>query len=297
MWLMHWQADHTADRAAWEALLAQRDADAKQFLYTVRGSEVPSLSGSIPHAVFEAEPDSALAQMYNGKWEYCKDAQGRANVNSNPAHWPLILDWLSFGTIPADPTKEFLSECSYWQLTNLLEAIDTKQGERLAAIESKSGELTAAGVFLESGKEEDSHHFVIKRLISEDSIGFEMQGHICRYQQRLAAATSEASEFRVPFSAVGRDWALGISQKGCFLYMLKGMPLSHKMMKFAWGSGTTMKQISYSGLRHYTAGKIGYGDAFAAFDETKSFHADPRLVDLEGRVQLAVTVMFCPFKP
>lgn len=67
-----------------------------------------------PHQVFEAEPDSALAHMYNGNWEYYKDNQGRANANSNPVHWPLILNWLSFGTIPTHPTEEFLSECSFW---------------------------------------------------------------------------------------------------------------------------------------------------------------------------------------
>lgn len=142
------QAEHAADRAAWETMLAHRDADAKQFLYTVRGSELPGLSGSIPHQVFEAEPESALALMYNGRWEYYKDNQGRAIVNSSPAHWPLILNWLSFGTIPDHPTAETLSECSYWQLTNLLEAIENKQSE-----------LAVSGVFLENGKEEDSHRF------------------------------------------------------------------------------------------------------------------------------------------
>lgn len=90
-----------------------------------------SLSGSISHAVFEAEPDSALAHMCNGKWEYYKDDQGRAQVMSNPAHWPRILDWLMFKIIPAHPTgwptAEIISECRFWHLNRLQAAIDDKQ--------------------------------------------------------------------------------------------------------------------------------------------------------------------------
>lgn len=101
-------------------MTARRNKDSKQFTYTVRGHTTPALSGSIPHSIFEAEPGSALNAIYNGEWAYAKDDQGRAYINSNPAHWPLILDWLSFGSVPTHPSESFIAECQYWQLHNLL---------------------------------------------------------------------------------------------------------------------------------------------------------------------------------
>lgn len=281
MWLV--QEQHATGRAEWEAMLAHRDADSKQFLYTVRGCEGPILSGSIPHMVFEAEPDSVLARMYNGNWEYYKDGLGRAQVLSNPAHWPLILDWLIFGTIPTHPTPEFLSECSFWQLNRLL-----------AAIEDKQGEVIVTGKFPVDGILEDSHQFVIRKVVIEDCTGFEMKGHICKFLQRLLAANSEASAFRMPFSAFGRDWEMAISQVGCFLYMLKGMPLTQNLCRFAWGPGQDMQQRDFLTEAKYTSGSGGHG--FKTFDEASGWCGDPKPVSLDGRMRFAFTVTFCPSK-
>ena len=98
--------------------------DSKLFRYSVRGGEGPQLSGCVPRQIFQAEPNSALAHIYSGKWEYATDGNGRAIVNSNPAHWPIIVDWLSFGTVPANPPDGLVSECRYWQLEGLLKALD-----------------------------------------------------------------------------------------------------------------------------------------------------------------------------
>ena len=59
-----------------------------------------------------------------------KDEEGRTVVNSDPANWPLILNWLSFGTVPSDPSDSLLSECNYWQLEKLLAAINAKKQQQ-----------------------------------------------------------------------------------------------------------------------------------------------------------------------
>lgn len=98
------QAQHDASKAEWEAMLARRSSDSDLFLYVVRGCEGLQTTGSVPRQAFEAEPNSALGHIYNGEWEYVRDEHGRAVVNSNVQHWPMILDWLSFETVPSHPT-------------------------------------------------------------------------------------------------------------------------------------------------------------------------------------------------
>ncbi|KAK9819147.1 hypothetical protein WJX74_011098 [Apatococcus lobatus] len=115
---------HAAALAEAQQAAQKRTASGKQFTYAVRGSSEPHLRGSVPRCIFDAEPGSMIARMYNGEWEYPKDEHGRALVNSNPAHWQLIVDWLSFSTVPASPSPEFIQECRFWQLTNLLAVID-----------------------------------------------------------------------------------------------------------------------------------------------------------------------------
>ena len=276
------QADHDAARAEWETMLARRDSDSKQFLFTVRGCEGPGLSGSIPRQVFEAEQDSALAHMYNGEWEYNKDANGRATVNSNPAHWPAILDWLSFGTVPSHPTPEFLSECSFWQLDRLLSALADRQ-------HNSQEELDAV-----SSTEKNGHDLVIKKVVINNSVGFELQGHICRCQQRIAEAYEEALHLCVPFSAIGRDWQLRLSQKGCFLFLNKGLPLHQNLMRFGWGSGENTRNVAYTNRWHHKAGGCGYGERF---DKDSLWYANPELVSVDGRMPLTLVVTFSPSKP
>ncbi|KAK9847001.1 hypothetical protein WJX84_005636 [Apatococcus fuscideae] len=57
----------------------------KQFRFVIRGYKGNQASGSVPMRIFDAEPDSALAQAYGGQWSHDRDADGWAVVNSNPA--------------------------------------------------------------------------------------------------------------------------------------------------------------------------------------------------------------------
>ena len=99
----------TADRQEIATLAMRRQHDSKQLQYIIRGQE--GTSGSVPCQLFGAEPNSLLNKIFNGDWAFATDGQGRAIINSNPAHWPLILDWLSFGACPAHPTEAFIAEC------------------------------------------------------------------------------------------------------------------------------------------------------------------------------------------
>ena len=278
------QADQNAARAEWETMLARRDSDSKQFSFIVRGCEGPGLSGSIPHQVFDAEVDSALARMYNGEWDYNKDAHGRATVNSNPAHWPIILDWLSFGTVPSNPTPELLSECSFWQLDRMLSAISEKQDSRLEEPDA---------VDAVTSREEDSHHFVIKKVDIDDSVGFELQGYICRFQQCIAEALVEKQALILKFSTVGRDWELRIYQKGCHLFLMKGISLQSNLLKFVWSQGTTSVSHIFTEIPQHKAGEEGYGKGFDANDH---WYANPKLVSVNGCMQLTLIVTFSSFQ-
>ena len=116
-------------------MLAQHKNDCKLFTFPVRGFEGPQLSGCVPRSIIQAEPNSAPAHTYNDKWGYATDDKSRAVINSNPAHWPMIQDWLSFGTVPKDPSGELISQCRYWQLDRLLAAIEAQsKGSKASAI-------------------------------------------------------------------------------------------------------------------------------------------------------------------
>ncbi len=66
---------HAADAEEWERALARRNSNSRLFRYTVRGS---GHSGSVPLSIFQAEPDSVLAHMYAGEWDYTQDESGQA---------------------------------------------------------------------------------------------------------------------------------------------------------------------------------------------------------------------------
>ena len=61
-------AEHKAPIATSEAMLACRIADSKQFKHIVRGEKLAC--GSLLSQIFQAEPASALAHIYDGTWEY-----------------------------------------------------------------------------------------------------------------------------------------------------------------------------------------------------------------------------------
>ena len=181
----------------------KRTADGKQFTYAVRGSSEPHLRGSVPHCIFDAEPDSMLAQMYNGEWKYPCDEDGRALVNSNPAHWLQILDWLSFGSVPASPSPELIQQCRFWQLTNLLAEIDpppksvTLKDPESEAVDHAAGSITIS-------KPDICDIFI--RFDSKDcKARFKAEG--CIHQHVQHSQTSERAD-TICWSAFGHPWTL-----------------------------------------------------------------------------------------
>ncbi len=183
---------HAAAMAEAADMSARRTSDTKQFAFVVRGSH----GGSVPCQIFEAEPDSVLNRMYNGEWQYAVDDTGHAMVNSNPTHWPLILDWLSFGSLPSQPTREFLAECEYWQLQRLLAALDARE----QAADAKKGIFKVKG----------QHSFKVDSLPVG---GFSLKGCFSNFQGRYRAG--EVCEVR--FSAWGQSWTFSVSCDSCSL--------------------------------------------------------------------------------
>ena len=58
-----------------------------------------------------------MNKTYNGEWAYAMDEKGRALINSDPANWPYIVNWLSFGPVPPSPTPgavfvSWMSSCT-----------------------------------------------------------------------------------------------------------------------------------------------------------------------------------------
>ena len=276
--LVELRSQHAVETRDWEAALARHDSGSKLFKYTVRGSSGPHLSGSVPCSIFEAEPGSALARMYNGEWDYPKDDEGRAVVNSDPDNWPVIINWLSFGTIPNSPTGSLLSECRYWQLSKLLAAIQAKQ--------ESIDDDDAAGMIQAM---EDSHRFSITRVVASSHGGFSVRGMIQRFPTRLAAATDQAAQLCIAFTAAGRDWTLNIHQKGYFLYMLTGLALTRVLMKVQWGSGAhaISQEVKRERVIDLT---MGLGWRWATGEVKRLIH--PSMVSVQGSMQLTMTVAF-----
>ena len=186
------KSQHAAEAKDWEAALARRDRDSKLFRYVIRGSSDALLSGLVPLSIFQAEPNSALATLYNGAWDYAKDAEGRAVVNSDPDNWPIILNWLSFGTVPNKPTASLLSECKFWQLDKMLAAIDANAAPPPGVVQAVNG----------------SHHLTVVAVSVDGNCGFTVRGEINHFPTRVSAASKTSSELRIPFAAAGRDWVL-----------------------------------------------------------------------------------------
>ena len=183
-------AQHAAEAKEWEHALARHPSDAKLFKFSVRGLSGNPFCGSVPRSIFEADPDSALAHMYNGDWDYAKDEDGRAIVNSDPANWPLILNWLSFGTVPSNPSESLRSECRYWQLDKLLAAIDANDNSDICVTHT------------------DTKGLDINRASVEGNYNFTVSGLVPDLPKRLSTAGSSGPFPCMPFTLAGRDWKL-----------------------------------------------------------------------------------------
>ena len=265
------KSQHAAEAKRWEDATARLEGDSNDFKYSVRGCTGPLLSGLVPRSIFGAEPESALTHMYNGKWEYPRDEQGRAVVNSDPGHWPLILNWLSFGAVPSNPSDGLIAECRYWQLEGLLAAMQSDP--------SSIPSITQAA--------DDSHHLNITPFTADGHTGFKVNGKIHHIPKRLAKAVTEASSFSLPFSAIGRDWCFTISQAGFFLTMLTELSITKALWEMRLGSGSCTISQSCSEERLIQAGR-GWGWLSTAGVVASIVH--PRMLSIEGSIELEFTV-------
>ncbi len=230
---------------------ALQEANSKQLTYIVRGCK--SSSGSVPRQIFEAEVGSLLNRMYNGEWEYAKDATGQALVNSEPAHWGIILNWLSFGTVPCQPTHEFISECKYWQLNRLLKEIELQQNPGPAQTARFSSEK--------------SHDFEVRALEQGECMGFAVEGHIFRFAERFRQDTA----IEIHFAAYGAKWKLwfGIggnkTSRGAWLHLQEG-PDNIGNVSFNIGPQQHSKavKLTNTGRNTFKAKDTGFGGAFSA---------------------------------
>ena len=157
------------------------------------------------------------------------DEQGRALVNSDPAHWPCIVSWLSFGTVPESPSQALISKCKNWQLDKLLAAMQTQSNAPEKAVASPVEETHVHAVA-------GSHHLEISKIIIAGNPGFKAKGRICRFQQRLYKAKDETSAFKVGFSAAGRDWYIRFDQQKTALLMPGGSPVAISLFQITCGT-------------------------------------------------------------
>ena len=199
-------------------MTARREQDSKQFRFTVRGHTTPELSGSIPGQTFEAEPNSVLNKMYNGEWAYATDAAGRACINSDPAHWPLVLRWLSFNIAPDEPSKAFIAECKYWQLDNLLSKMQQPQ-------DSSNDD----GVTINTSK----HNLSLTNITRGKRIGFQLEGSVHNFPDSF---NKDSKEAHVVFKAFGASWDVTIQEDGAFLSLLSGPSARAAEVQISFGA-------------------------------------------------------------
>lgn len=251
-------------------------SETDQFTYCMRGSEAQHMQGSVPRSIFGAEPGSVLARMYNGEWEYAKDRRGRALVNSDPLHWPLILNWLSFGAVPDQScvSPAFLAECRYWQLDKLLEQLEAAKPSMAPAISSvDTNFLTKAG----------HHKFVLRGFDAGQQRGFILQGHLCNFLERRAAGS-----VRINFQAYGSKWRSGFRvSTGRLAYsLLRGPPIRCPGFRYWLGSKEQFGPFTV-GETSFREMKPGYGPIFMPNDASP-FQG---MVDLSGNLQVKLHVM------
>ena len=264
---------HEFEAKQWHNAMARLDSDSKLFECTVRGSSGPLLSGTVPRTIFQAEPDSALAQVYNGRWDYAKNEQGQAVVNSDPEHWPVIINWLSFGAVPSKPSDGLIAECRYWQLDRLLAAMH--------ADPSSDASITQAAA--------SSHHFTISPVTEDDNAGFTVNGMIHHLPLRLSAAVDFANRFIIVFAAAGRIWELSISQQSINLQMRSEPPIT----KAIWSMKLGPEAYAISRLcnqEHLIGTEAALSWGLTAREAEMMMH--PCMLSMDGSLQLEVTATF-----
>ncbi len=267
------KSQHAAEAKKWESALGRLDSDSKLFKYTARGASGPPLAGSVPRAIFNAEPASALAAMYNGDWDYAKNENGQAVVNSNPENWPIILDWLSFGAVPSKPSESLIAECRYWQLDNLLAAMH--------ADASSVASITQAA--------NNSHHLSIAPVTVDGNAGFTVSGMIHHLPKRLSKAVDSTSSFSIPFKAAGRDWSFEIGQMGFFLHMHTDPAITKAQWRIKLGTETCAIARFCDRSSRLEDGE-GFGWPLTKADKESMMH--PRMLSMDGALHVEFTATF-----
>ena len=269
----------------------RRQADSNQFHYSVRGIQKAGMSGCVPRQIFEAEPESMLNRFYNGEWEHAGDKYGRAVINSDPAHWPLILNWLSFGAVPPRPSPAFIAECKYWQLTNLLDAIE--QSAAAAGAQSMTVDL------------DGEHRFTVSRIIKDGRAGFWLAGVIHGFPARL----DSDGAIHMEFQAYGQDWYMLVSKMGLYVQLMSPPPPKSYHVEIGFGPETSCYKATDADCDFDVDTEAADHDLYASMsgmlwskaptddrlglqeDELSALQKDP-FVDLLGDLQIHVTLLF-----
>ena len=256
-------------------MAARRKQDSQQFMYTVRGHVTPELSGSIPRSTFEAEPNSVLNKMYNGDWAYATDGQGRACINSAPAHWPPILSWLSFGSVPAEPTTAFLDECKYWQLDNLLQKMVLQQ-------------KTAAEPAVIS--KVNDQFFSLRCTQHDGQDVLQVKGQINNFRKRY----SSKRHLEADFEAFGMTWRLLFLDGGVFLQLVdhsSSREAERACVSFGEDEQWSLQPISWDNIRN----PGGSGWAWPGNDRAERLQRYPH-VGLNGALHVTLRLTLCSQK-
>ena len=200
--------------------------------------------------------------------------EGQAIVNSDPANWPLILNWLSFGTVPSNPSESLLSECRYWQLDKLLAAIDARKG-----IDTGISQADA-----------ESHCLSIKRASVNGNDGFTVSGLVHNLPKRLSTVDSSAPHVCISFTVAGLEWRLLVNNDEAFsLALLTGPPLTYSVWNTTWGSGPlAVKRLDDSAELFEPSIPLEFD--WDAGELKRILHSST--LSLEGSLQLTMTLTF-----
>ena len=264
---------HEEAMAAAQEMAVRRTRDSKQCAYIIRGNS--QLSGSIPCQIFEAEPNSVLNKVYNGEWAYAVDEQGRACINSDPAHWPLILNWLSFGSVPSQPSDAFIAECKYWQLDNLLAKIQQQRPAPVTPAEPTIQCDTA------------KHSTSVKHLRGNGRDGFQLECRVHDFVERFIALKNISTEFR----AFGSLWAICLKADGAYLKLNVGPPVRQAEWSLSFGTGQDEWKAVASAMNDFTSDHGGWGLRWQDDWPAERVQRYP-LVDLTGSLHFTTRVLF-----
>ena len=169
--------------------------------------------------------------------------------------------------MPAIPSQAFIAECKYWQLDNLLRAVELADIQGICFCKP------------------DNHSFELKPFHKDGRNGFRLQGRICRFIPRL----EEANPICVPFSAYGTDWQLEVKKAGAFLVLVKGPPCKQPEVTISFGPSESPWRSNSFPDRDLTAGEPGWGTPLSAAQLLHLQH--PPYMDLSGSLLVGISLV------